>query len=204
MAVLDKYNLVKKYTQGKEVVAYDVQKVGTREVARYSKEAVIFMIARKQIENCTAQVYNDDILLRGVGISLNQLPSEAEACEEKPAAAKTVYRTAEIKAANDIKENKKYKVHPDDFSFDLNTVKGAGDYCIYVCEKGIKEKLAAANSDMKVENIIDEAMKSELRSTMKDVIAAVKFAEATGQKVNVKELIDETADAMLVMLDSVI
>lgn len=67
------YRVTGRYMTGSTVVAYHlVGNDGSQVVA--NKDRAIYMIGRGQIENMRIQVNGDDILVRGKGINLNNLP----------------------------------------------------------------------------------------------------------------------------------
>lgn len=63
---------------GKEVTGYHLQSMDTGKSGRYTKEQVAFLVGRGQVTNCQGQIYQDKLLLRGVGISLDDLPVKQE------------------------------------------------------------------------------------------------------------------------------
>lgn len=73
MAVRNTYTIVGRYMDGKEVVAYHLTSDSGKS-GRYTREQVIYLVGRGQILNCTGQIYQDKLLLRGKGIELNDLP----------------------------------------------------------------------------------------------------------------------------------
>lgn len=68
------YQMVGRYMAGKEVVAYHLQSLETGKSGRYTKEQIAYLVGRGQITNCEGQIYQDKVLLRGKGISLEDLP----------------------------------------------------------------------------------------------------------------------------------
>lgn len=73
MATKMLYQIVGRYMDGKEVTGYHmVRNDGKTE--RYTKEQVYFLVGRDQVTNCEGQLYQDKVLLRGKGISLDNLP----------------------------------------------------------------------------------------------------------------------------------
>ncbi len=70
----ESYTIVGRYMNGREVSGYHI--VGGLEQSgrRITRELLIHLVSRGKIDNCTIQVYNNDIILRGKGISLNDLP----------------------------------------------------------------------------------------------------------------------------------
>lgn len=71
------YQVVGRYMDGKQVTAYHLQSMDGK-AGKYTKEQVAFLIGNGQITNCTAQIYKDKLLLRGKGISLDDLPVQYE------------------------------------------------------------------------------------------------------------------------------
>ena len=72
------YQIVGRYMNGKEVTAYHLQSIETGKAGRYTKEQVVYLVGRDQITNCTGQIYQDKVLLRGKGMSLDDLPVQQE------------------------------------------------------------------------------------------------------------------------------
>lgn len=68
------YSMVGRYKQGNEIVAYHLQSLDTGKAGKYSREQVIYLIGRGQVSNCTAQLYKDGVIIRGVGMNLESLP----------------------------------------------------------------------------------------------------------------------------------
>lgn len=74
MAVKLEYQIVGRYMDGSEVVGYHLHCLSNGKSARYTREQVAFLVGRNQVTNCTGQIYQDKLLLRGVGMSLDSLP----------------------------------------------------------------------------------------------------------------------------------
>lgn len=68
------YQIVARSMNGKEVLGYYLQSFESGKQGFYTKEQVYFLVGRGQITNCDGQLYQDKVLLRGVGISLEDLP----------------------------------------------------------------------------------------------------------------------------------
>lgn len=68
------YQIVGRYMDGSEVTGYHLQSIETGKSGRYTRGQVCFLVGRGQITNCTAQIYKDTVLLRGNGMSLEDLP----------------------------------------------------------------------------------------------------------------------------------
>ena len=56
---------------GADVTGYHLQSIESGKSGRFTKGQVCFLVGRGQITNCTAQLYKEDVLLRGNGMSLN-------------------------------------------------------------------------------------------------------------------------------------
>lgn len=72
------YAIVGRYMDGKEVVGYHLQSLDTGKAGRYTREQVVFLVGRGQVSNCSGQIYGDKVLLRGEGVSLDDLPVQQE------------------------------------------------------------------------------------------------------------------------------
>lgn len=72
------YQVVGRYMDGKEVTAYHLQSLDTGKSGKYTKEQLCFLVGRGQVTNCTGQIYQDKVLLRGKDISLEDLPVQYE------------------------------------------------------------------------------------------------------------------------------
>ena len=73
MAESTKYKIVGRYMDGSTVTAYHLvdSKGGSRKATR---EQVIFLVGRGDVINCAGQLNNDGVVLRGIGMSLIDLP----------------------------------------------------------------------------------------------------------------------------------
>lgn len=72
------YQIVGRYMDGKEVTAYHLQSLENEKSGRYTREQVAYLVGRGQVTNCDGQLYQDKVLLRGKGISLEELPVQQE------------------------------------------------------------------------------------------------------------------------------
>ena len=72
------YQIIGRYLNGTEVVGYHLQSIDTGKAGRYTREQVCYLVGRDQVTNCTGQIYQDKVLLRGKGISLEDLPAVNE------------------------------------------------------------------------------------------------------------------------------
>lgn len=78
MAARIEYQIVGRYMDGKEVTGYHLQSMESGKAGRYTREQVAYLVGRGQVTNCSAQIYQDKLLLRGVGMSLDDLPVQQE------------------------------------------------------------------------------------------------------------------------------
>lgn len=93
------YQIVGRYMNGKEVSAYHLQSIETGKAGKFTREQVAFLVGRGQVTNCEGQLYQDKVLLRGNGISLEDLPVQQE--------NGSLYRTdalGKIRRGTDIKD----------------------------------------------------------------------------------------------------
>lgn len=81
MANKIQYSIVGRYMNGTEVTGYHLQSIETGKAGKFTREQVIFLVGRGQVTNCQAQLYQDKVILRGVGISLDELPVKQESGE---------------------------------------------------------------------------------------------------------------------------
>lgn len=72
------YQIVGRYMDGKEVTAYHLQSLENGKSGRYTKDQIYFLVGRDQITNCEGQLYQDKVILRGKGMSLEDLPIQQE------------------------------------------------------------------------------------------------------------------------------
>jgi len=73
MAGTEKLTIVGRYMDGPTVTGYHL--LGENgEQRRVSREQLIFLVGKGVITNCKGQFHKDEVLLRGVGINLNNLP----------------------------------------------------------------------------------------------------------------------------------
>lgn len=68
------YQIVARKMDSTKVVGYYIESIENNKKALMTKEQICYLVGRGQITNCTAQIYKNDILLRGKGISLEDLP----------------------------------------------------------------------------------------------------------------------------------
>jgi hypothetical protein len=114
-----KYNVTKVYRCGRKITGY-----GTDIAGRLTKEQVQNDAMAGKIGNIKAQIYNGSILIRGNGISLNELPVEYE---EAPA-CDTVHES--IASSTDNVDYSNYKLHIGGFGAD-GIVHGCSDISDY-------------------------------------------------------------------------
>ena len=70
------YQVVGRYMNGKEVEAYHIQSLESGKSMKINKNQMAYLVGREQITNCEGQIYKDKVLYRGVGISLDDLPTK--------------------------------------------------------------------------------------------------------------------------------
>lgn len=72
------YQIVGRYMNGSEVTGYHLQSIEQGKSGRYTREQVVYLVGRGQVTNCTGQIYQDKVILRGNGMSLDDLPVKYE------------------------------------------------------------------------------------------------------------------------------
>lgn len=71
----NQYLMVGRYSKGNEITAYALTNMADGTASKYSKEQVVLLVGRGQVDKIDGQVYKDDVLLRGMdGFSINKLP----------------------------------------------------------------------------------------------------------------------------------
>lgn len=78
MATNNKYSVIGRYAQGREIVAFELANLSTNVHQRYTVNQVAYLVGRGSVLNCQGQIYNGKVLFRGVGCSLDQLPTVME------------------------------------------------------------------------------------------------------------------------------
>ena len=73
MAGQAKYTIVGRYMDGQAVTYYHLLATNG-EQRKVTREQVIFLVGKGDIGNCKGQLHKENVLLRGVGINLNDLP----------------------------------------------------------------------------------------------------------------------------------
>lgn len=76
MAENREFQIVGRYLNGREVVGYHIQSLGSKKSMKISKEQAAYFIGKGIITNCTCQIYKGALLYRGKGMSLDDLPAE--------------------------------------------------------------------------------------------------------------------------------
>jgi hypothetical protein len=69
------YTVVGKRTNGRQITGYYIMDPRSSKSALYSKEVLAYLVGKGMLSNCTAQIYKGKILFRGVGESLDNLPT---------------------------------------------------------------------------------------------------------------------------------
>lgn len=73
MAARIEYKIIGRYANGREITGYHIQ--GSNGASKkMTREQIAFLVGKGQIVNCAAQIYQDKLLLRGVGVALDSLP----------------------------------------------------------------------------------------------------------------------------------
>ena len=75
-----RYNVVGRYIDGRQVVAYHLTAVDKSKSGMCTKEQLYNLIKAGCVLNCTAQMYHGKMLFRGKGIRLDNLPSKQFKC----------------------------------------------------------------------------------------------------------------------------
>lgn len=70
------YQIVGRYMDGKEAVAYQLQSIDSDKSAQFTREQVCYLVGRDQVTNCEGQLYNGKVLLRGKGVNFDNLPTK--------------------------------------------------------------------------------------------------------------------------------
>lgn len=79
MAERKEYQMVGRYNKGNEITAYALTNTSDGTTKKYSKEQVVLLVGRGQVDKVDGQVYKDDVLLRGIGgFSINKLPTKVD------------------------------------------------------------------------------------------------------------------------------
>lgn len=81
MARKTMYQIVGRYMRGAEVTGYHLQSIENGKSKKYTREQVCWLVGRGQVTNCEGQLYQDKVLLRGIGVSLEDLPVQQESGE---------------------------------------------------------------------------------------------------------------------------
>ena len=75
MSSKEKYVLTGRYMNGTEVTAYHTVSHLNGDRKKVTREQFIFMLGRGDIVNCTGQLYNDQVIIRGGnGVNIGELP----------------------------------------------------------------------------------------------------------------------------------
>lgn len=68
------YQIVGRYMDGTSVTGYQMQSIETGKSGKFTREQAAFLVGRGQVTNCDASIYQDKIIFKGIGISLESLP----------------------------------------------------------------------------------------------------------------------------------
>lgn len=70
------YKIVGRYMNGNEVVAYAVVRDKDNAHGKLTREQIAYLIGKRQVVNCDAQIYKNKLILKGIGCKLDELPSK--------------------------------------------------------------------------------------------------------------------------------
>ena len=68
------YQIVGRYMDGTSVTGYQMQSIETGKSGKFTREQAAFLVGRGQVTNCDASIYQDKIIFKGIGVSLESLP----------------------------------------------------------------------------------------------------------------------------------
>lgn len=126
----NEYQIVGRYMNGKNVVGYDIKNNETGKVIKCSKNQVFYLVGSEQITNCTGQIYGTSVILRGKGMSLDDLPVKVVPLKE--------VKSEELQVNNEQSKvtNKKtittvYKQGRNVIEVDLTSSEGTVEKCSY-------------------------------------------------------------------------
>ena len=68
------YQIVGRYMDGTSVTGYQMQSIETGKSGKFTREQATFLVGRGQVTNCDASIYQDKIIFKGIGVSLESLP----------------------------------------------------------------------------------------------------------------------------------
>ena len=71
----DRFSIVARYMNGRTVNGYKLLNLSTNRECKVTKDQLCFLVGRKCVYNCYGQLYEDKVILRGIGgASLDKLP----------------------------------------------------------------------------------------------------------------------------------
>lgn len=68
------YQIVGRYMDGTSVTGYQMQSIETGKSGKFTREQAAFLVGRGQVTNCDASIYQDKVIFKGIGVSLESLP----------------------------------------------------------------------------------------------------------------------------------
>lgn len=68
------YSMVGRYTSGNQVTGYHLVDTETREGRKFTREQVVFLIGADRVVNCRGQINGGDVIIRGKGFEMRELP----------------------------------------------------------------------------------------------------------------------------------
>lgn len=72
------YQIVGRYMEGSKVTGYHLQDFAAGDARRFDREIVAYLVGKGQVTNAEGQIYQDKLLLRGVGMNISDLPVQNE------------------------------------------------------------------------------------------------------------------------------
>ena len=68
------YQIVGRYMDGTSVTGYQMQSIETGKSGKFTREQAAFLVGGGQVTNCDASIYQDKVIFKGIGVSLESLP----------------------------------------------------------------------------------------------------------------------------------
>lgn len=68
------YQIVGRCMNGTSVTGYVMQSIETGKSGKFTREQTALLVGRGQVTNCDATIYQDKVIFKGIGVSLDSLP----------------------------------------------------------------------------------------------------------------------------------
>lgn len=68
------YQIVGRCMDGTSVTGYVMQSIETGKSGKFTREQTALLVGRGQVTNCDATIYQDKVIFKGIGVSLDSLP----------------------------------------------------------------------------------------------------------------------------------